>query len=88
MNKDEIHNSLEDLRDVINRLDHDDRSAREELNRRILDIEELLEAPDFDEGKLALIDKLETDTQKFEIEHPRITSILNRIAITLSNMGI
>lgn len=40
------------------------------------------------EGIDALIDYLQHETEKLEVEHPQITALLNQVMTALSNWGI
>jgi len=73
MSKDKVRQHLVDLRTEISKLKENDESTKERLNNLTSEIERLLE---------------NLHTKQFEIEHPSVTSVLNRIMVTLSNMGI
>ena len=88
MSKDKVREYLVDLRTEINRLEVNDESTKERLNNLTSEIEHLLENPDDTTRKLALVQNLQMHTKQFEIDHPGVTSVLNQIMVTLSNMGI
>ena len=88
MSKDKVRQYLVDLRTEINKLEENDESTKERLNNLTSEIERLLENPDDTKHNLALVQNLQMHTKQFEIEHPSVTSVLNQIMVTLSNMGI
>ena len=88
MSKDKVREYLVNLRTEINRLEVNDESTRDRLNNLTSEIEHLLENPDDTTRNLALVQNLQMHTKQFEIEHPSVTSVLNQIMVTLSNMGI
>lgn len=88
MSKDKVRKHLVDLQKEIHRLEVEDESTKERLNKLTSEIEHLLDNPDDTKHNLALVQNLQMHTKQFEIEHPRVTSVLNQIMVTLSNMGI
>jgi hypothetical protein len=88
MTEQNINDSLQQLRDEIDKLHLDDRDVKDRLNQLVESIEgslgggELLE-PDHD-----LVEELKDVISQFEVEHPRITGIVNELMMTLSNLGI
>ncbi len=83
----ELRESLEKLRREIERLDPGDRQSKERLNALIVDLELKLSQPESQHHD-NLIDNVREGIEHFEVEHPRITYILNHIMVTLGNMGI
>lgn len=88
MSKEEIQKSLEQLRDAINKLQGKDEDNKVRVQRLISDLEHQLANPEDDEHKATVIDGLQNSIEHFESEHPDLTSVLNHIMVTLSNMGI
>ena len=86
MKNHQLHEDLNRLRAEINQLAADKVESREKLNKLIGELEARMENPDEDDERL--IDNLKDAIKHFEAEHPRATTILNDIMVTLSNMGI
>ena len=86
MKNHQLHEDLNRLRAEINQLAADKVESREKLNKLIGELEAKMENPDEDDERL--IDNLKDAIKHFEAEHPRATTILNDIMVTLSNMGI
>ena len=87
MNKDELHESLERLRAEIKKLDEDDEAIKRRMKRLVADLERQLDSED-SEHEPQLIEGLRSSIEHFEVEHPRLTAVLNRIMVSLSNIGI
>ena len=83
MPRSQLEQSLGELRAEIDRLDADDAAHRERLEQLVDEIETQLAAED-DSALGAIRQQIES----FEVEHPRVTAILNDIMVTLSNLGI
>lgn len=89
MNKQELRDTLEQLRDDVQRLSFHDENSRARVNQLISAIERQLENssepaalnPADDAG-------LASTLTQFEIEHPKLAMTLNRIVSALSSMGI
>ena len=88
MSKDKLREYLVGLRTEINKLEVNDESTKGRLNKLTSEIEYLLENPHDTKHNVALVQNLQMHMKQFEIEHPSVTSILNQIMVTLSNMGI
>lgn len=86
--KNELHKSLEALQTELDKLEGSDEEIRDRAARLIVDIERQLENPEDTEQKDSLLEKIPKLIDQFEVEHPRITGIMNRIMMTLSDMGI
>ena len=89
MNKQELRETLEQLRTDIRSLSFRDENSRARINQLISAIERQLEnasgaaplASPNDEGLASTI-------TQFEAEHPQLAMTLNRIVSALSSMGI
>lgn len=85
--KRDIRDQIEDLKREIDTLP-DSAAPTQEHFRQVLDeIEENLEAED-EPALTRLIGSIEETVERFEVEHPRATAILNDIMVKLSSMGI
>lgn len=87
MSRAQLEQSLERLRGELETLDAAGDTTR--LRALIDEVEsqlDALESGEDDDG--TLVDGLRTQIEQFEVEHPRVTAILNDIMVTLSNMGI
>ena len=86
--KNELQKSLQALQTELDKLEGTDEEIRDRAARLIVDIERQLEHPEDTEHKDSLLEKIPKLIDQFEVEHPRITGIMNRIMMTLSDMGI
>lgn len=87
MSKEELHHSLKALQQELDKLEESNEEIRDRATRLIVDIENQLDTSNNDEDD-SLIDRIQKLIEQFEVEHPRITGIMNRIMMTLSDMGI
>lgn len=86
MEKD-LQASLAELKKEVEGLDSTDGESQERLQRIIKNLETKLDATD-DEPEDGFMSYLEDSLTHFETSHPQVTSIINRVATALSNMGI
>ncbi|BCX82453.1 hypothetical protein MIT9_P2039 [Methylomarinovum caldicuralii] len=64
-----------------------DEATRQRLGDLARRVERQLEAGG-EESHDSLLKELEAELLRFEVEHPRLTAILNDIMVALANMGI
>ena len=83
MEKAKLHQLLSQLKGELEQLDTDSETHLE-ISQLITDIENQIEA----EHKVSLIESLQIHINRFEVEHPKVSAILNDIMIKLGNMGI
>jgi hypothetical protein len=88
MSKDKVREYLADLKHEIAGLKGGDANVRDRLNSLTAEIEQVLNGPADSRRKHALAESVRAHTEQFEAEHPDITSVLDKIMVTLSNMGI
>ncbi len=88
MSRDELHEPLERLRAEIRKLGEDDDAIKRRMKRLVADLERQLESSEESGHEPQLIEGLRENIERFEVEHPRLTGVLNRIMVHLSNMGI
>ena len=88
MSTDDLNLLAERLRAEINALDSSHEAAREGLEALHAELVQRLEHPREDNQDEDLLERIRTNIEAFEIEHPRATGILNDLMVTLSNMGI
>ncbi len=88
MSKSELHEPLERLRTEIGKLGDEDEAIRQRMKRLVTDLERRLESSEEAEQEAHLVDGLRQNVERFEVEHPRLTAVLNQIMVELSNMGI
>jgi archaellum component FlaC len=88
MSKNILKKQLADLKSEINRLKENDKITREKMSGLISEIEHMITNPEDSEHKSALIENLKNHIENFEIKHPDLTGVLNRIMVMLSNIGI
>ena len=82
MSREQLNDLLDELRTEVRRLDSDQQS-RNHLNDLIANIEDEIDQP-----PTSIADNIQGHIQHFETEHPNITAVLNKIMVTLGNMGI
>lgn len=85
--KNQLNEALQALRSEIQSLDTDE-NRKHSLNNLADKIEQQLDDSSPDTKNHGLIETLEETINEFEVEHPALTSIINRILVTLGNMGI
>lgn len=88
MSDEQLRQSLNNLRAELERLENEEAQVRRRLDALIAGVETRLENPGEDGDDQSLIQELRQSISQFEVSHPRATSILNEIMITLGNMGI
>jgi hypothetical protein len=88
MNEQELHASLEALRQEIARLEVKDGRAKQRVERLVVDLEHQLEHPDDHAHRLAVLAQVPGLVEQFEMDHPRLIEILNRAVEALSGAGI
>ncbi len=84
--KNQLNEALQALRDEIDNLNTDE-SRKQSLNTLADQVEQQFDDSS-NSGNQGLIESLEETISEFEVEHPALTSIINRLLVTLSNMGI
>lgn len=88
MSKAELTSLLERLRSETRQLDPAAGAVKERIDVLISDIERHLETDDDAREPHFLRAQLHRLVEQFEVDHPRVTGILNHIIVTLGNMGI
>jgi len=88
MTEENINDALQQLRNEIDKLHLDDRDVKDRLNQLVESIEGSLVGGEPLEPDHDLVEELKDVISQFEVEHPRITGIVNELMMTLSNMGI
>ncbi|WP_045225679.1 DUF4404 family protein [Methyloterricola oryzae] len=90
MTEQQINNALEELRREIERLDLSDTETKERLTGLVESIEQRMTAAPgvVEEDQPDLLNEMNDAVTQFEVEHPRITGILNDIMMALSSSGI
>ena len=83
----EINEAIFNLRKEIEGLGDQNPELKARLETLLNELEDRLEATD-DENHLHLVEDMKEAVSQFEIEHPRLTGILNDLMVTLSNLGI
>lgn len=83
----QLDEAIQALRDEIRSLNTDE-ERKHSLNALADKIEQQLDDSPSNTKNLGLTETLEETISEFEVEHPALTSIINRILVTLGNMGI
>lgn len=81
-----LKQAVEALRDEIARLEPEQAPQRQRLEALLTDLENRMQGET--EHHASLLSGLGGLVAHFETEHPRLTEILNRISVLLSNMGV
>jgi hypothetical protein len=87
MSKEKISASIELLRAEIANLKVEDTTAKARLDRLVAELESGLTEPE-PASTATLNESVKELIEQFEVEHPRITGVLNDLMVTLSGMGI
>ena len=87
MSREQLQQSITKLRAEIDALAPNEAHHRERLGRLVTDIEAQL-GDAVDDNSASVLASLNDQISEFEVEHPRITAILNDVMVTLSNLGI
>ena len=90
MSHEDLQQLITELKAEIDALGENDQAARERLAALVADLERRLEDPqDADlESHDAFMDGIRETVERFEVEHPRATGVLNNIMVALGSMGI
>ena len=82
MSNDALQKHIEELKAEIQKIESVEQSTT--LNNLVDEVERLAET---DESQ-GLLNSLQQSIEHFEVEHPKVTNVLNRISDALSRMGI
>lgn len=88
MSEQQVSNALDELRREIEQLELNDQAAKERLSGLVESIEQRLMPGIVEEDQPDLVEDVKDAVTQFEVEHPRITGILNDLMMALSNLGI
>jgi len=88
MSHDELHALVQQLKSEIAGLRSDDDEARERLQALVSDLDRRIDDEDDGAEDEALMASLRESVDRFEVEHPRATGIINNILVMLGNIGI
>ena len=88
MSSEDLQDLLGKLRQEIKLIEQAEGEAHERLAELIAELETRIEEQPGEETDNGSTQTINTFIEQFEVEHPRITGILNEIMVTLSNMGI
>jgi predicted RNase H-like nuclease (RuvC/YqgF family) len=84
----DLKDSLKKLRREIEKIEGVDNQSREKLDRLLRSIQLKLEHPQDARHHQHLIEQLDDAIDHFEVSHADLTAIMNRIMVTLGNLGI
>ena len=88
MDREKIARYLEELKSEISSLEDRDTGTASRLKDLTGRIEAAVDSASDDSGNRDILDNLQRAIENLETEHPAVTSVLNRLATTLGNMGI
>ena len=84
----ELKKLKEELDAKIRQMDGLDDISREKLDKLMSFVEMKLQKPNDPAHLENLVEHLEDNIQHFEITHPDLTMVMNKMLIILSNLGI
>jgi hypothetical protein len=87
MSEKDLWETLEQLRAQVAALEAD-KTSKARLESLIGTLEQRLQGAGSEEHHGHLVAEIREAISHFEVEHPRLTGILNDLMVTLSNMGI
>jgi Domain of unknown function (DUF4404) len=82
MSEQQLYAQLEQLREELAAADSMDAARRERLLKLIEEMEAGLEE---DTG---LVERMETAVAEFEVSHPTLAAVMNKVIETLGNIGV
>lgn len=85
MGQPKLNESLEALRAEIRRLEASHPQDKERLARLVAELDQ---ASKESSAPTNLVGKVREAVLHFEVEHPRVTAILNDVLVSLGNVGI
>lgn len=83
----EVNEALFNLRNEIEALGDRNPELKSRLEGLLDELEDRMEVEE-DENHLHLVEDMKEAVSQFEVEHPRITGIVNDLMLALGNMGI
>ena len=83
-----LEQQLKDLNKEIENIDEQDQETRAKLLDLAETIQHKLDNPKDRDKHTAVLSRLEEDVIAFELKHPRISALLERIIDILKNMGV
>lgn len=88
MSHDELTALVKELKEEMASLDSTDQETRVRLQSLVSSLEARVAEDAPGESDDDLLDSLRDSVERFEVEHPRATGIINQIMVMLGNMGI
>jgi hypothetical protein len=88
MSHDELTALVKELKEEMASLDSTDQETRVRLQSLVSSLEARVAEDAPGENDDDLLDSLRDSVERFEVEHPRATGIINQIMVMLGNMGI
>lgn len=85
MSNEELLKLVRTLRTELHSSGATDAVARAHIESLAADLEQKIASG---EARESLVDRVKQSVERFEVEHPGITGILNEILITLGNIGV
>ncbi|MEK6324901.1 MAG: DUF4404 family protein [Acidobacteriota bacterium] len=90
MDKQQLHNRLEELHGELQQIESVDEDERQALQKLMGDIKKLVEAEESDQHHVydRLGEGLREGIERFEASHPRSTMLMGQVIDALAKMGI
>jgi hypothetical protein len=92
MDKQQLHNRLEQLHSELQQIESVDENERQILQKLMSDIKKLVQAGDGDQHHEHVYERLgeglREGIERFEASHPRATMLMGQLVDALAKMGI
>jgi len=89
MPKNKLKKEIQELKEEAKKIEKKSELKTIHLDGIIQDVElKIIESEEIQPETKSIVAAIEKTIEKYEVEHPKITKILNRIMNILSNMGI
>lgn len=86
MHETELKHLVAQLREELQSARAGDPQALSHLAPLLADLDQALASPEA--SSVSLRERLDAHIREFEVEHPRLTAILNDVMVSLGNLGI
>ena len=88
MGTENLHEQIAALRHAVEALGAGDAAAKARIQQLIADLERHLDNPADEEHRSSVTAAVPGLVEQFEVSHPQLTEVLNRVLVALSGMGI
>lgn len=88
MGTENLHQQIAALREAVEALGAGDDAAKARIEQLIADLERHVDNPGDAAHRSSVNAALPKLVEQFEVSHPQLTEVLNRVLVALSGMGI